>query len=454
MGPSLMDENYPPSGFKTTELRKNIGQYQETIYCYFLAIVKRESPEPVVQKFRQLFIDHTEIDDPAINQALLNLVFANQEENFSHTLKRCCYILINNWEANRNHNAVRELVNSFERETIGRNSHSIAIKRLKNWTINFVKSADYQELKLFCAKFDLDSEQWSDRYTSYLLVPQYINLKNSAEQRQAAKVRSHELKEKFKFDLAMYTTRSQLTHHQDSEPPQNPTRLGDEVLHLIKMILLRRGPYNYVNLAHIFLQQTQDISYQEFKQALQRYLVFSVDDTAFIHLIEKKLSVQLNNLYSNYDDLPVNKALLLRTCNRVVEYLTTEDRKTPSTLFVLWVAQNNPLTLVTMMLKLILISKPTRVHLEARIADLIHYYKDYPENECQWLINFMEVLNIAFAIYADNVQYNLVRIDQKSLGSQSLSNLDKYKVFSQLNKAQPVDFVHENHEDFLEDEEE
>ncbi|MDJ1179604.1 hypothetical protein PJF56_12085 [Roseofilum sp. BLCC_M91] len=453
MGPSLMDENYPPSGFKIRELKKNLGQYQETIYRYFLSIVKKESPEQVLKEFKQLFIAHLEVSNKAVNQALFNLVFANQEEEFTHTLKRCCYILINNWEASRHHEAVQDLVNSFEDQTIGRPSHSAPIKRLRKWTLNFVKSSDYEEIKLFCAKFGVEEKNWSNRYTSYLLVPQYINIKNSAEQRQAAKVRSHELKEKFKFDLAMYTTRSQLTHNQDSELPQNPTQLGDEVLHLIKTILLRRGPYNYLNLAHIFLQQTQDISYQEFKQALQRYLVFSVDDTAFIHLIENKLSVQLNNLYTDYDDLPVNKALLLRTCNRVVEYLTTEDRKTPSNLFVLWVAQNNPLTLVTMMLKLILISKPTRVHLEARIADLIHYYKDYPENECKWLINFMEVLNIAFAIYADNVQYNLVRIDQKSLGSQSASNLDKYQIFSQLHMDKPVDFLHENHEDFLEEEE-
>lgn len=452
MGSSLMDENYPPSGLKTTELRKNIGQYQETIYRYFLTIIKTESPDQVLHNFRALFINHTEVNDRAVNQALFYIIFANKEEDFSHTLKRCCYILINNWEASRNHDAVRELVGSFEDQKIGRNSHSIPIKRLKKWTLNFVKSAAYEEIKLFCAKFDLDEQTWSDRYTSYLLVPQYTNLKNSAEQRQAAKVRSQELKEKFKFDLAMYTTRSQLTHHQDDELPKNPTRLGDEVLHLIKTILLRRGPYNYLNLANIFLQQTQDISYDEFKQALQRYLIFSVDDTAFLHLIEHKLSVKLEKLYPDYDDQPVTKALQLRTCNRVVEYLTTEDRATPSSLFVLWVAQNNPLTLVTMMLKLILISKPTRVHLEARIADLISYYKEYPEKECKWLINFMEVLNIAFAIYADNVQYNLVRIDQKSLGSQSPSNLDKYKVFSQLHMDKPVDFIHENHEDFLEEE--
>ncbi|MBP0026838.1 hypothetical protein [Roseofilum sp. Guam] len=453
MGSSLMDQNYPPSGFKTTELRKNTSQYQETIYRYFLAIVKTDSPDQVLQQFRRLFIDHTEINDPAVNQALFSLVFANKEENFSHTLKRCCYILINNWEASRHHDAVRDLVGSFEAQKIGRNSHSIPIKRLKAWTLNFINSPDYEGIKLFCAKFDLEEQTWSDRYTSYLLVPQYTNLQNSAEQRQAAKVRSQELKEKFKFDLAMYTTRSQLTHKRTDEAPKNPTRLGDEVLHLIKTILLRRGPYNYLNLANIFLQQTQDISYHEFKQALQRYLVFSVNDTAFIHLIENQLSVKLENVYTDYDGLPVTRALQLRTCNRVVEYLTTEDRTTPSTLFVLWVAQNNPLTLVTMMLKLILISKPTRVHLEARIADLISYYKNYPEQECKWLINFMEVLNIAFAIYADNVQYNLVRIDQKSLGSQTESNLDKYQIFSQLNMDKPVDFVHENHEDFLEEEE-
>ncbi len=448
MGPSLMDENYPPSDFKMTELRKNIGKSQETIYRYFLEIVKNQTVDRVLQEFKRLFIYHIETEDKRVHKALFNIVFANQEPEFIYTLKRCCYILINNWEALRNHEGVRDLVKSFEDETIGRGSHSVPIKRLRTWTVNFVQSSDYEEIKLFCAKFDNQEKNWTDRYSSYLLVSQYIDRKNPAEQRQAAKVRSQEIKEKFKFDLAMYTTRSQFTRHRDNNPPQNPTQLGDELLQLIKTILLRRGPYNYINLANIFLQQIQGIKYQEFKEALQKYLLFMVDDSNFIKLMETQLSTKLNNLYTDYNNNPVTKALLLRSCNRVVEYLTTENRSTPSSLFVLWVAQNNPLTLVTMILKLILISKPTRVHLEARVADLIQYYKDYPEQECKWLINFMEVLNIAFAIYADNVQYNLVRIDQNSLGSQSPENLDKYKVFSQFHLRENLDFVGDTQEDF------
>ena len=448
MRASSMDDHYPTSGFNP-EMTNQIARSQETIYRYFVTRVKQDPPETILAEFKRLFIYHVEVSNIDVHQALFNLAFANQEDEFIYTLKRCCYILINNWEAARNHQAVRDLVSSFEHETIGRTSHAIPEKRLRTWTVEFVRSADYEEIKLFSQRFDKDADNWSDRYTSYLLVSQYTNLDNSAEQRHAAKVRSQELKEQFKFDLAMYTTRLQFSSHAEAEPPRNPTQLGDKLLHLIKTILLRKGPYSYANLAHIFLEQIQGIQYDEFKVALQRYLHFAIDDSAFTQLMDNTLATKFDVLYREYDEQPITKALLLRTCNRVVEFMTTEDRKTPSPLFALWVAQNNPLTLVTIMLKLILISKPTRVHLEARIAELIRYYKDYPETECKWLINFMEVLNIAFAIYADNVQYNLIRIDRDSLGSQSAPNLDKYRIFSQLHSDRTLDFVSKHHKDSL-----
>ncbi|WP_283757591.1 hypothetical protein [Roseofilum casamattae] len=426
-------------------MTNQIVRSQETIYRYFVTRVKQESPETVLAEFKCLFIDRVEIGNIDANKALFNLAFANQKNEFIYTLKRCCYILINNWEASRHHEAVRSLVRSFEQNRIDRTSHAIPEKRLRAWIVDFIQSPDYEEIKLFSQRFDKDVDNWSERYSSYLLVSQYTNSDNSAEQRHAAKMRSQELKEQFKFDLAMYTTRLQLS--SDAEPPSNPTQLGDKLLHLIKTILLRKGPYNYVNLSRIFLKQIQGIRYDEFKIALQRYLHFAIDDSAFTQLMDNTLGTKFDALYREYDEQPITKALLLRTCNRAVEFMTTEDRHTPSPLFALWVAQNNPLTLVTIMLKLILISKSTRVHLEARIADLIRYYKDYPEDECKWLINFMEVLNIAFAIYADNVQYNLIRIDRDSLGGQSAPNLDKYRVFSQLHLDRPLDFVSNNQED-------
>ncbi|MBC6480261.1 MAG: hypothetical protein GDA56_23235 [Hormoscilla sp. GM7CHS1pb] len=112
---------------------------------------------------------------------------------------------------------------------ISKYSYSPTLKRLRSWLKKFINSKDYQELKLFCAKYEQSgdrSKDWSQRYTAYLLAPQYVDFNNSVEQRNAVRTRSLELKEQFKFDLAMYTARSE----SREDTPENPTTLGDGVL--------------------------------------------------------------------------------------------------------------------------------------------------------------------------------------------------------------------------------
>ena len=89
------------------------------------------------------------------------------------------------------------------------------------------------------------------------------------------------------------------------------------------------------------------------------------------------------------------------------------------------------------LLKLILICRNARTHLEAQIAELIRYYKNFPEDECWWVVNFLEIFNVTFAIYAENVQYNLIKMDQTQEPLQipkALQDLDAYRVFSQLKR--------------------
>jgi hypothetical protein len=104
-------------------------------------------------------------------------------------------------------------------------------------------------------------------------------------------------------------------------------------------------------------------------------------------------------------------------------------------LFILLLSQGNPITLVIVLLKLILICPNARTHLETCIAKLIEYYVDYPEDECQWVVNFFEVFNITLAIHADNVQYNLIKMDAKKTDGKSEAAIETYRVFSQLREG-------------------
>ena len=423
------NQQLKPSG-QLTQSRRNLPKAQEAIYEFLLEIVKNWSPDEVLKEFKHLFIHHSDTVSSSTLPYLYEIVFANQEQEFRNTLKRACYILINNWDITRNHEAIQKLIQLFADPILYKHTISPTLKRLREWLRNFIASTDFQELKLFAARYDERSRvHWSQRYASYLLVPQYINLDNPVEQRQAARNLSKKLKDKFKFDLAMYTALSQSVPSAERKL-DNPTSLGDEVLRLIKRIVAKRGFFSYPNIAHIFLNQTKNLTYRSFKQSLLEYLIFSVEQNEFSDTLKHQLSEKLRTLYTDHDAKTVNNALILRTVNRVIEYLTTENHQEPSSLFVLLLSQGNSLTLVIVLLKIILICRHARTQLEARIADLIRYYASYSEDECQWVVNFFEMFRIITAIYTENIEYNLVNMNE----SRTHSELEAYRIFSQLKK--------------------
>jgi hypothetical protein len=419
---------------KSNQQQLKIHIAQENLYSFLLEIVRDWPPEEVLHEFKRLFINNMDSVSTDSVQAIYEIVVANDEEVFRHTLKRSCYILINNWENNRKFKYIHHLVELFagcshsKHRTVSR-----TMNRLRRWIENFTNSTDYEELKLFIAKHEEEENKgghWVNRYTSYLLVAQYVDLNNPVEQREAAIQRAKQLKDKFKFDLAMYIARSQ-SNNSNPTRFKNPTILGDEVLRLIKSIVIKRGGFSYENIANIFLKQTQNQKYSEFKQSIQKYLIYSVNNPEFVETLKRQVAEKLTSLYENYDLAPINDALLLRTCNRLIDYLTTENRSEPSTLFALLLSQENPLTLVIVLLKIILISKNSRSHLEARIGELIRYYERFPDEDCAWMINFLEIFNITFAIYAENIEYNLIKMNANGSPYYRMMNLDEYRVFSQ-----------------------
>jgi hypothetical protein len=436
----LIKMNRDFEGTPSTASGFDIERSQKIIYRFLLDLVTQKSAEEVLFEFRALFFDYSAHPGNAeVMKELADIIMANRSLDFLYTLKRCCYILINNWETKRNYPPILQLIGEFSNLDKRPKTASQIVHRLRTWLKIFLKSKDYQDLLLFLERHEHKSckktetqNHWSQRYTSYLLVPQYVDADNPREQREAAQVLSQKLHQQFKFELAMYTTRSQLRTYR-SKTLNNPTALGDEVLRLIKKILLKKGYFNYPHLAHLFLQQTQTLDYARFKQELQKYLLFSENLPTNHTGFKKTLFQSIESLYPERDDEKIDEFLLLRTCTKIFDRFTTEDGKSPSEIFLHFMIQGNPITLVILLLKLLLICSHARTHLEKRIAELIEYYKILPEEECQWAIDFFEVFKITFTIYADrDVQYSLIEM-RKNLPDESSEEaiLDAYWVFSQ-----------------------
>lgn len=408
---------------------------QQQIYDDLLEVVRKLPADEALAEFEAIFFGHSNTLDADVSPFLYKILFADSEAEFRNTLKRACYIFVNNWDLSRQGDMLHALLALFQQSSLNKSTLSPSLKRLRKWLTNFANSQDFEELQLFATQRTKAEplNSWSHRYTAYQLIAQYINENNSLEQREAARSLSRRIKNKYKHDLAMYTAFSENSSRLDHKY-MNPTVLGDEVLRLIKAILVRRGQYSYRNVARFFQEQTHDSLYFDYKESLLEYLCFSISDPAFLSLVEAHLGKKLTLLYPERGAHTVDPSSNLRTCNRLIDYLTTEDENTPSLLFAQMIAQGNPLNVVVILLKIVLISPNSQLYLEARLANLISYYKQFAEAECQSVIQFLEICGVTFAIYSDNVEYNLVQVLPKQ-SSDNTVPIEEFRIFSRSFRA-------------------
>lgn len=432
------------AGFDPTQRKKPLEFHlaQQQIYDELLDAVRHAPPVEALAEFESLFFGNTGSQDADVSPFLYRILFADDEAEFRNTLKRACYILVNNWDLSRHSDMVHALLALFKQPSLTKTTFSPSLKRLRQWLLSFAQSQDFEELTLFATQrtAPYQSSSWSNRYVSYQLTSQYVNESNSLEQREAARTMSRRLKNKFKHDLAMYTAFSQNSSRLGHKYT-NPTVLGDEVLRLIKAILVRRGQFSYRNVARIFQQQTFEAPYSNFKDSLLEYMCFSIGQPEFVAALETYVTEKLPELYPQHDADPVDPSLSLRTCNRLIDMLTTEDEHYPSKLFVRLMAQGNPLNIVVVLLKLVLISPNSQLYLEARLADLINYYKQFMEAECRGIVQFLEICGVTFAIYSENVEYNLVKVAPRSPTAETTAiqnesgDLADFRIFSRSFRA-------------------
>ncbi len=148
--------------------------------------------------------------------------------------------------------------------------------------------------------------------------------------------------------------------------------------------------------------------------------------------INRSIKQLIDSLYTDYDREQFQFNLLLRTSRKIINYLTTEDGQKPSAIFTSLMIQNSSLSLVITLLKIVLICQHIHSHLEIVIAQLIRYHEKLPESQCQSFINFLEVFDIVFALYTENVQYSLVQIQDEPIEAKHLISLEKNRIFSQI----------------------
>ncbi len=434
---SLVEQLNKKEDSALTSNSEKIKQKQESIYQFFLKSVQHSSPESVLENFNHLFIFAESSSSPEILSCVYEIIFSKNETEFFHTLKRVSYILVNNWYLNREYKAIDKLVRILGNVKTMSRPLSRSRNQLRTWLLHFIDSEDYQELKIFAAYCNGHNQnKWSQRYTAHLLVPQYLDYNNPQEQREVARNLALKLKQRFKFALVKYTAHFNAPQLKHQYAPANPTKLGEGAIRLIHQVLDHHLVFNYENYAHIFLQQVNGLSYQEFKQSLKKYLLLKVNNYHCSASINRSTEQIIDGLYTDHNHKQFKFDLLLRTSRKIINYLTTEDGQKPSAIFTSLMIQNSFLSLVVTLLKIVLICPDVHSHIEIVIAQLIRYHEKLPESQCQSFINFLEVFDIVFALYTENVQYSLVQIQDETLATKHLISLEKNRIFSQIKGTQ------------------
>jgi hypothetical protein len=412
----------------------SIDKAQQHIYNFFLGIIKYYSAEDILEQFNRLFILYEEIDSTKAYYALGEIIFHDKESEFKYTLLRCCYILNNNWAINGNLNACQQLVELFLANSIGIPTRIYKLKKLRKWLQSFVQSEEYSTLRSLSGRPGVSKNyhNWSERFSSYLLISEYSDLSKPVEQRQYAETLYRRIKKQFKFNLAMYTAR--LDSKLGTNPQHhNPTNLGDGVLILIKRVLNKQGNDGYRQAAKSLYKEIKHLTFSEFKDSLLAYLGISKDNLEVSEVLSVTVVQKLKHFQEHQDDNEMTASLLHVTCNRVLHYLLLNERRKPSEFLQLSLECNNLLNLVILLLKIVLLSSNGRFYLESYIAELIKFYSAYEETECRSFINFLDILNVTLAIFDEDTHYSLIKMKNLAESIPDV-NLENYRVFSQSKK--------------------
>jgi len=421
----------------------SLEQAQQHIYNFFLAIIKHYQADDILNQFERLFINYEEIDNINAYNALGEIIFYSKEDEFKNTLLRCCYILNNNWALNGNISACQKLVDLFLSHSISIPTRIYKLKKLRQWLQNFVKSEEYQTLRSLSGRSGVykSYHNWSERFSSYLLVSEYTDFNKPPEQRQYAETWARKIKKQFKFDLALYTARIESKAGSASQR-QNPTTLGDGVLILIKKVLNKHGNEDLRAIAKRLRDRIDDITFAEFKDYLLDYLGISRDDLEIPEIMRLTVVQKFRHFQEHQNAQFMTLSMLHVACNRVLQYLLLNERRQPSELLQLSLEGNNFLGYVVLLLKVVLICPKSRLYLESYIAELIKFYSNYDEVECRYFISFLDVLNVTLAIFDEDTDYSLVKMKNLENDFPDV-NLDNYRVFSQSKRlagliAQPI----------------
>ena len=412
---------------------RQIGSHEQVLYDHLLHAVNHESPDIMVQRFRELFIQGGRYSERQVSDALEQVVRSRlADEEFRFVLNRCCHILINRWQArSQSQRAILDLISLFDdlpTPTASR-YRSRSSRRLTDLVSSFRDTEQYLTLQRLARVL---SEQINNLENQDLgtLIPRYpylyehclLNEDSVSEQQAMVRKLQAERQRQFEVDLSRYVTsmvrqakmpsRMMSVNHR-STSVKNPTLLSDRDLGKALKHYLGRvdGPNTYKDLANNFIAHSHHShSYGHFKQDLFEYVTASVQGDYGARQFSNQLYQQLKNLSPQNDSRPLSDFLMVRTCSQLLNFLVADNANNPRHfVFMDLISNVGPLMTTGLLLKIVLICRKVKPYLERRLSILFSHYETAEQATVQWLVQMLENINLALCVHFGNIDLSFIR---------------------------------------------
>lgn len=419
----------------TSQYHRTIASEEQQIYDHLLFWVEQESPGQIIERFQSLFLSSARYSDAEIAAALERVVSSKTAAaEFRFVLNRCCHILINRWQSRSTQAAVPELISLFEQiptEPTESKLCSRSTRRLRELLRLFRETEQFLTLKRLaqvCSQSAEHSLKGSDRSLGslirrypYLYEHCLLSEDCMEEQQQTIKQIQSDIWRKFEIDLSQYLTyrvrQTQVNNALGSgkrilRPVPNPTLLNDVELNQAIQHYLGKvdGNYTHKDLAHLFLAHSaQTISYANFKDDLYQYIVSAVGQDYGRHKFNRQLYDQLKSALPESNSQPLNDFLMVRTCSQLLNFLVVDSPHQPNHfIFVDLLTNLGPVLTIGLLLRIVLICRKMKPHLERRFSILFNHYESSSWEMVQWLVTALEHLNVAFSTNFGSVDLSFV----------------------------------------------
>lgn len=369
----------------------NLEQEKENLINYFLKLAEQASLETLLDHINFLFIHY----DPAqldlnLQQSICCVVIS--PEQFTDLLTDYCYIFINTCFKRKKLNYLQNLADLLQFDLELSSGSLPLIRRFHHGMSHFKSSVQFSILQLFFTHHSPSSHHWSERYKSLKLLAIAHDPTVSEHQRHASEKMYQALKNRYKFQLAMYLTK------REKIESDNPSLIHPTTLQILNKLIHKRE-HTYTQAAAQFLAKIDQFDFASFKEELSIYLLSSISGDRRLKWLPEKINQHLFNLYPQKNHLPIDEHLKTKTVDALVRHLIhPKNLQDPNHPFTLLMIQQDCISLSILLLKLILIAPQSYTNLLLSLNLLLTFYSEKPQDEAPWLVSFLETFQVIFTL--------------------------------------------------------